>query len=88
MTTSALELRGVEKSFGATPIIRGVSLDVRRGERHADHRTQRRRQVDAVQLDQRALRADAGIDPLERRGHRRRAALSRSTGADWRAASR
>ena len=30
---SALELRGVEKSFGATQIIRGVSLDVRRGER-------------------------------------------------------
>jgi len=35
MTTSALELRGVEKRFGATPIIRGVSLDVPQGERHA-----------------------------------------------------
>src|SRR4030095_15072696 len=31
----ALELRGVEKRFGATPIIRGVSLDVPHGERHA-----------------------------------------------------
>jgi branched-chain amino acid transport system ATP-binding protein len=32
---SALTLRGVEKRFGATPIIRGVSLDVPAGERHA-----------------------------------------------------
>jgi branched-chain amino acid transport system ATP-binding protein len=31
----ALELRAVRKSFGATPIIRGVSLAIRRGERHA-----------------------------------------------------
>jgi branched-chain amino acid transport system ATP-binding protein len=31
----ALELTGVHKSFGATPIIRGVSLTVPRGERHA-----------------------------------------------------
>jgi branched-chain amino acid transport system ATP-binding protein len=31
----ALELAGVHKSFGATAIIRGVSLGVPRGERHA-----------------------------------------------------
>ncbi len=31
----ALRLRDVYKSFGATPIIRGVSLDVVKGERHA-----------------------------------------------------
>jgi branched-chain amino acid transport system ATP-binding protein len=31
----ALELRAVRKSFGATQIIRGVSLAIRRGERHA-----------------------------------------------------
>jgi branched-chain amino acid transport system ATP-binding protein len=31
----ALELRDIRKSFGATPIIRGVSLEVSRGERHA-----------------------------------------------------
>jgi branched-chain amino acid transport system ATP-binding protein len=31
----ALQLHGVHKSFGATAIIRGVSLDVPRGERHA-----------------------------------------------------
>jgi branched-chain amino acid transport system ATP-binding protein len=32
---SALELRDVHKSFGATPIICGVSLEVTEGERHA-----------------------------------------------------
>jgi branched-chain amino acid transport system ATP-binding protein len=32
---SALELRGVEKRFGATEINRGVSLAIARGERHA-----------------------------------------------------
>jgi branched-chain amino acid transport system ATP-binding protein len=31
----ALELRDIHKSFGATPIIRGVSLQVHKGERHA-----------------------------------------------------
>ena len=32
---AALELRGIRKSFGATSIIRGVSLEMSRGERHA-----------------------------------------------------
>jgi branched-chain amino acid transport system ATP-binding protein len=32
---NALALDDVRKSFGNTPIIRGVNLDVRRGERHA-----------------------------------------------------
>ena len=32
---SALQLRDLRKSFGVTPIIRGVTLDVRKGERHA-----------------------------------------------------
>jgi len=31
----ALELRGIEKRFGATQILRGVDLTVRAGERHA-----------------------------------------------------
>jgi branched-chain amino acid transport system ATP-binding protein len=31
----ALQLAGVQKSFGTTAIIRGVTLDIRRGERHA-----------------------------------------------------
>ena len=35
MTAAALELRGVEKRFGATEIVRGVDLRVERGERHA-----------------------------------------------------
>ena len=34
MTTPALRLKDVRKSFGATEIIRGVSLDIAPGERH------------------------------------------------------
>jgi branched-chain amino acid transport system ATP-binding protein len=34
-TTPALRLTDVRKQFGPTPIIRGVSLDVTQGERHA-----------------------------------------------------
>ena len=34
-TFTALELRDLHKAFGVTPIIRGVSLAVARGERHA-----------------------------------------------------
>src|SRR6201995_6119736 len=33
--TTALSLRNVDKSFGQMSIIRDVSLDIRRGERHA-----------------------------------------------------
>jgi len=33
--TAALELSGLRKSFGKTEIIRGIDLDIRRGERHA-----------------------------------------------------
>jgi branched-chain amino acid transport system ATP-binding protein len=33
--TATLELVGVHKSFGVTPIIRGVDLAIERGERHA-----------------------------------------------------
>ena len=35
MTELALSLRGVNKSFGNMHIIRGVNLDIRKGERHA-----------------------------------------------------
>jgi branched-chain amino acid transport system ATP-binding protein len=35
MTDTALSLRNVGKAFGQMQIIRGVSLDVKRGERHA-----------------------------------------------------
>ena len=34
-SSPAVELRDIHKSFGATPIIRGVSLRVQKGERHA-----------------------------------------------------
>src|ERR1700680_269514 len=35
MSAAAIELVGIEKNFGRTEIIRGVSLEVRHGERHA-----------------------------------------------------
>ncbi|WP_296447440.1 ABC transporter ATP-binding protein [Rhodoferax sp. UBA5149] len=35
MSSSALQLVDLHKNFGVTPIIRGVNLDVRQGERHA-----------------------------------------------------
>ena len=35
MSAPALQLVDLHKSFGVTPIIRGVSLDVTLGERHA-----------------------------------------------------
>jgi branched-chain amino acid transport system ATP-binding protein len=35
MTEVALSLKNVTKSFGSTEIIRGVSLDIKQGERHA-----------------------------------------------------
>jgi branched-chain amino acid transport system ATP-binding protein len=35
MSADALQLLGLHKSFGVTPIIRGVELAVRQGERHA-----------------------------------------------------
>jgi branched-chain amino acid transport system ATP-binding protein len=34
-TTSAIELRGVQKHFGITPVIRDLNLAVAQGERHA-----------------------------------------------------
>ena len=35
MSATALELKGVHKSFGRTPIINGVDLAIAKGERHA-----------------------------------------------------
>ena len=35
MSEAAIRLTDVRKSFGPTPIIMGVSLDIARGERHA-----------------------------------------------------
>ena len=35
MTVPALQLERVEKRFGATPVIRGISLEIAAGERHA-----------------------------------------------------
>lgn len=35
MSTPALELKGLKKSFGKAEIIRGINLDIGKGERHA-----------------------------------------------------
>jgi hypothetical protein len=35
MTAPAIRLQGLKKNFGASEIIRGVDLDIHRGERHA-----------------------------------------------------
>ena len=51
-----LELKDLRKSFGKTEIIRGADLAVARRRARRDHRPERRRQVDAVQPDQRPLR--------------------------------
>ena len=48
-------LSDVRKSFGRREIIRGVDLAVAPGERARHHRPERRRQVHAVQPDQRPL---------------------------------
>ena len=45
------------RASARTAIINGVDLAIEKGERHADHRAERRRQVDAVQPDQRPLPA-------------------------------
>ena len=56
---SALQLRDIRKSFGATPIIRGVTLDMRRGERHAIIGPNGAGKSTLFNLDQRALCSDA-----------------------------
>ena len=65
----------MHKSFGATQIIRGVDPRDREGRASRHHRPERRRQVDAVQPDQRPLPAHAGQHPAEGRGHHRLAPL-------------
>ena len=75
MSAPAIALAAVDKSFGATEIIRGVDLDDPGRRAPRDHRPERRRQVDAVQPDQRPLRAE-------------RAATIRLNGEDDRPASR
>ena len=68
---SPLELKDLRKSFGKTEIIRGANLAVAPGERVAIIGPERRRQVDAVQPDQRPLRRHQRRDPAQRPAHRR-----------------
>ena len=84
----ALALRDVRKNFGATEIIRGVTLDIARRRAPRDHRPERRRQDHAVQPDQRPLPDHLGRDPAERRRASTRCRRTGSTGWACRAASR
>ena len=54
--SGALPATDYRKSFGATPIIRGVDSRSRRGRTSRHHRSQRRWQVDAVSSHQRTIR--------------------------------
>ena len=58
----------VSKRFGNLVAIDDVSLDhrARRIARH--HRSERRRQDDLLQPDQRPVSADRGLDPVRRQG--------------------
>ena len=69
----ALQLRGVEKRFGATPIIRGVSLDIDRGERHAIIGPNGAGKSTLFNLISGRFAPTRRLDPPERRGDRRRA---------------
>ena len=46
---SALDVRGLEKSFGGLRVTAAVSLTVEPGERRLDHRAERRREDHALQ---------------------------------------
>jgi ATPase subunit of ABC transporter with duplicated ATPase domains len=86
-TALALELSDVHKRFGATPIVRGVSLAIRSGERHAligpTGRASRRCSTSsaAASRRRRARSACTGARSPAR-------GRSRSTGSACRAASR
>ena len=73
--STAIELRGVEKNFGITSVIRNVNLTRRAGRTPRPDRPQRRRQVDAVQPDPRLHEADQRQHPAARRGDLGPAAL-------------
>ena len=73
---AALQLERVEKRFGATPIIRGVSLEIARGERHAIIGPNGAGKSTLFNLISGCSRPDARIDPAERHRDRRRRAVS------------
>ena len=75
MTSPAIELRGVQKSFGNVKIIHDLNLSVAQGRTPCDHRTERRRQIDHLQPDQRLYGADLRQRASGRRGYFGPAAL-------------
>ena len=85
---TALSLRDVRKNFGATEIIRGVTLDIAQRRASLHHRPERRRQDHLLQPDQRPVPDHLGRDPAERRSASTRCRRTGSTGWACRAASR
>ena len=59
-----LEVSGLHAGYGATEVLRGVDLAVRRGRDRRGARLERRRQVDAQPGDLRRAAAVARLDPL------------------------
>jgi branched-chain amino acid transport system ATP-binding protein len=73
--SAAIELRGVEKSFGNVAIIRNINLSVAQGERHALIGPNGAGKSTTVQPDQRLYGADLGQRAAPRPGDFRPAAL-------------
>ena len=88
MTAPAIRLNDVHKSFGATQIIRGVSLTVPAGERHAIIGPNGAGKSTLFNLISGRLTPTSGAIELNGERRDRAGAVSRSTGAASRAASR
>src|SRR5690348_16282446 len=61
MSTSAIEIRGLEKSFGEVTVLRGVDLDVARGSIAALLGSNGAGKTTVVRILATLLRADAGV---------------------------
>ena len=86
--TARCSSRDVHKSFGVTPIIRGVSLDIAQGERHAIIGPNGAGKSTLFNLVSGRFAPTQRLDPAQRRSRSRATRRPRSTAAGSRAASR
>ncbi len=75
--TALLELDRVSKRFGGLQAVSNLSFVIQRRRNPRPDRAERRRQIDAVQSDQRRVRAEHRQDRVRRHRHHRRKALHR-----------